>query len=63
MVVDAFQQVNDAVALESRALDVVEKVFRVVNELQKGKNERNRNGDAEPPFDSKGERMATHDVA
>ncbi len=50
-------------ALESRALDVVEKAFRVVNELQKGKNERNRNGDVEPPFDSKGEHTATHDVA
>ncbi len=33
MVVDAFQQVNDLVALETTTLDVVEKAFKVVNEL------------------------------
>jgi hypothetical protein len=49
-------------ALEARALEVVEKVFRVVNELQKGKNEGDRNGATKPPFDSKGERIATHNV-
>ncbi len=55
MVVDALQQVNDLVALEAKALDVVEKAFNVVNELQEGKNEGNRNGDVKPSFDSKGQ--------
>jgi hypothetical protein len=43
------------VALEAKTLDVVEKVFKVVNELQEGKNEGNKNGDVKPPFDSKGQ--------
>ncbi len=53
MVVDAFQQIDDLVGLEVRASDVVEEAFRVANELQKGRNEGDTNGDVEPPFDSK----------
>jgi hypothetical protein len=33
MVADAFQQVDDPMALESRAIDVVEEAFRVVDGL------------------------------
>jgi hypothetical protein len=36
-------------------LDVVEKAFNVVKELQEGKNEGDRNGDVKPPFDNKGQ--------
>ncbi len=51
----AFQQVNDLVVLEDKALDVMEKAFKVVNELQEGKHEGYKNGDAKPPFDSVGQ--------
>jgi hypothetical protein len=45
MVVDAFQQVDDLVALKARALNVVEEAFKVVDGLQEGWNEGERNGE------------------
>lgn len=53
MVVDAFQQVDDLVALKARALNVVEESFKVVDGLQEGSNEGERNGEAKAPFDNK----------
>jgi hypothetical protein len=54
MVVDAFQQANDPMALENRAIDVVEEVFKVANGLQGG-NEGDRNGEVKAPFNSEGQ--------
>jgi hypothetical protein len=53
MVVNAFQQANDPIALESRAIDVVEEVFKVADGLQGG-NEGERNGEVKAPSDSEG---------
>jgi hypothetical protein len=52
MVVDAFQQINDPVVLEIRALDIVEEAFKVVDGLQEGGNEGEPSGDVEVPFDN-----------
>ncbi len=54
MVVDAFQQVDDLMALETIVIDVVEKAFSIANGLQGG-NEGDRNGEIEAPFDSEGQ--------
>jgi hypothetical protein len=54
MVADAFQQADDPMALESRAIDVKEEAFRVVDGLQGG-NEGVRNGEVKAPFDSEGQ--------
>ncbi len=53
MVVDAFQQVDDLVALKARSLNVVEEAFKVVEGLQEGSNEGEKNGEAKAPFDNK----------
>jgi hypothetical protein len=55
MAVDAFQQIDDLVPLKARALNVVEEAFKVVDGLQKGWNEGERNGEAKAPFDIKGQ--------
>jgi hypothetical protein len=57
MVVDAFQQANDLMALEVKALDVMEEAFRVVDELQGGRNEGDTNGDVKLHFDNKGQQL------
>jgi hypothetical protein len=56
MVVDAFQLVDDLVALKARALNVVEEAFKVVDGLQEGWNEGERNDESKAPFDNKGQR-------
>jgi len=55
MVVDAFQQTNDPMVLENRALDIVEKTFRVADGLYEGGNEGEPNGDVKAPFDNEGQ--------